>query len=159
MFGLLVVACFAAFFVTQRLKHTPTAIQEFRVGRSFVPGTPGPAGDEHISFKSAAADEVTVTIVNSALEEVATLVSLRPVERYKILYLRWNGRRGETHGYSLLRTPRGLPIVLAQNAGAVAPAGEYRVQVSLHRQHKVVLSPESFTLARPQRAISQAGGA
>jgi len=160
VFGVLVIACFAAFFVTQRLKHTPTAVQEFRVGRSFVPGLPGAAGEERISFKSAEADEATVTIVNSAGEEVATVVSDRPVERYKQIYLRWNGRRGQAYGYSLLHTPRGLPILLGLNAGVLAPAGEYRVQVSLRRQHKVVLSPESFTvtrlrLATPARA---AGG-
>ena len=30
MFALLVLACFAAFFLTQRLKHTPTAVQRFQ---------------------------------------------------------------------------------------------------------------------------------
>jgi hypothetical protein len=158
VFGVLVVACFAAFFITQRLKHTPTAVQEFRVGRSFVPGLPGAAGEERISFKSAAADEVTVTILDTAGDQVATLVSDRPVERYKQIYLRWNGRRGEAHGYSLLHTPRGLPVLLGLNVGAVAAAGEYRVQVSMRRQHKTVLSPD-FTLARPRPAFpARAGG-
>ncbi len=148
VFGLLVVACFAAFFVTQRLKHTPTAVQEFRIGSSFAPGLAGTAGQERISFKSAKPDEATVTIVNSAGDRVATLVSGQPVQRYKQVYLRWNGRRGEAHGYTVLRSPHGLPILLANNTGAVAPAGEYRVQVSLRDQHKTVLSPESFTLRR-----------
>ena len=94
---------------------------------------------------------MTVAIVNSAGEQVATLVSDRPVERYKQNYLRWNGRRGEAHRYSLLHTPRGLPILLALNAGALAAAGEYRVQVSVRRQHKTVLSPD-FTLARARPA-------
>jgi len=158
VFGLLVLACFAAFFVTQRLKHTPTAVQEFRVGTSFIPALGGIAGEERISFKSAKADEATVAIIDAAGDRVATLVTDHPVERYKQFYLRWNGRRGEAHGYSVLYSPHGLPILLPKFTGSIAPAGEYRVQVVLRDQHKTVLSPESFTLARP-RLASPAPGA
>jgi hypothetical protein len=157
VFGLLVIACFAAFFVTQRLKHTPTAVQEFRLGSSFVAGLPGTAGEERISFKSARADEATVAIVDSAGDRVATLVAGRPVERYKQVYLRWNGRRGEAHGYTVLRSPHGLPILLAENTGPLAPAGEYRVQVILSRQHKMVLSPSTFTLVHRPLTSSGSG--
>jgi hypothetical protein len=156
VFGLLVIACFAAFFVTQRLKHTPTAVQEFRLGGSFDPVLPGTAGEERLSFKSARADEVTVAIIDASGNRVATLVTNHPVERYKQLYLRWNGLRGEAHGYSVLYSPHGLPILLPKNTGSVAPAGEYRVQVSLRDQHKTVLSPGSFTLKLP-RVSSGAG--
>ena len=154
---MLVIACFAAFFVTQRLKHTPTAVQEFRLGSSFVPLLPGTAGEERLSFKSARADEVTVAIIDAAGNRVATLVTDHPVERYKQLYLRWNGLRGEAHGYSVLYSPHGLPILLPKNTGPVAPAGEYRVQVVLRDQHKTVLSPESFTLARLRLSTSPPG--
>ncbi len=110
VFGLLVVACFAAFFVTQRLKHTPTAVQQFHVGGSITPTLPGAAGEERISFKLARADEVTVTIIDaSSGDEVATLVRDYPVERYKEFYLRWNGRRGSVHRYRFEHTPHGVP--------------------------------------------------
>ena len=37
VFALLVIACLAAFFVTQRLKHTPTAVQLFKLTPRFSP--------------------------------------------------------------------------------------------------------------------------
>ncbi len=143
------IACFAAFFVTQRLKHTPTAVQRFEVGTSFTPSSSGNAAAERLSFKLAKADQVTVTIIDSAGDQVATLVRDRPVERYKQFYLDWNGRRGEARSYALLRSPHGLPIYLAESPGPIAPAGEYRVEVSLRHQHKTVRSPESFILVGP----------
>ena len=52
VFALLVVASFAAFFVTQRLKHTPTAVQRFQHSPRFAPHSPDPEHrQERISFK------------------------------------------------------------------------------------------------------------
>ncbi len=36
VFAVLVVACFAAFVATQRLKHTPTPVQEFKMDEAFI---------------------------------------------------------------------------------------------------------------------------
>jgi hypothetical protein len=130
VFALLVVACFAAFFVTQRLKHTPTAVQLFKLTPIFSPTPTGHIKEERISFKLADAERVTVTIVNAAGETVATPVRDRPVARYKQFKLRWNGRLATTDGTAL------------------APAGEYRVHVHLLKQHRSVYSPRSFTLVR-----------
>lgn len=146
VFGLLVIACFAAFFVTQRLKHTPTAVQRFERTPSFSPSGPAPHNLEEISFKLATADEVTVAIVDSSANTIATLVRDRPVARYKQFSLRWNGRRGTARRYSQIRTPSGRAVLVAENAGALAPPGEYRVRVGLRRQDRTVLSPWSFTL-------------
>lgn len=147
------LACFLAFFLTQRLKHTPTAVQRFELTPRFSPTAPGPAMQERISFKLAAADRVTVTILDSAGDTLATLVRGWPVARYKQFSLRWNGRRGPPHGYTILHVPShvlpgGLTSVLPGNRGSLAPAGEYRVRVSLLRAHRTVLSPRSFTLER-----------
>jgi hypothetical protein len=130
VFAALVLACFAAFFLTQQLKHTPTAVQRFQLTPFFSPTPAGHIKQEHISFKLAHADEVTVTLVDSAGDTVATLVRNRPVPRYKQLKLRWNGRLGATED------------------GALAPAGEYRVHVHLRRQRRWVYSPRNFTLVR-----------
>jgi hypothetical protein len=130
VFALLVVACFAAFLITQRLKHTPTAVQLFKLTPFFSPTLAGHIKQERISFKLAQSDDVTVTIVDSAGSEVATLARSRAATRYKPLKLRWNGREG------------------ASSNGPVAPAGKYRVRVSLSGQHRLVLSPRSFTLVR-----------
>ncbi len=143
VFAALVVACFAAFAVTQRLKHSPTPVQSFMMDLAFQPTrTPAAACRgrvpaqlvnasrqvEYLSFKTAQADAVTVEIVDSAGDAVATIVRDLPVERYKQLSLCWNGHRGPTQ------------------AGRLAPPGEYRVQVSLRRQQLTRLSPDSFTL-------------
>jgi hypothetical protein len=130
IFALLVAACLIAFFLTQRLKHTPTAVQRFKLTPFFSPTPAGHLKQEKISFRIANSDHVTVTILDSAGNDVATLARDTPVTRYKQFKLRWNGRRGvNTHG-------------------APAPAGEYRVRVSLLGQHRSVLSPRSFTLVR-----------
>ena len=127
VFALLVLACFAAFFITQRLKHTPTAVQRFQLTPRFSPTPAGHIKEEHLSFKLSHADLVTVTIVSSAGDTVATLARDRPVSRYKQFKLRWNGLTA---------------------AGRPAPAGEYRVHLGLREQHRSLFSPRNFTLVR-----------
>jgi len=148
VFALLVIACFAAFFVTQRLKHTPTAVQLFKLTPFFSPTPAGHLKEEQISFRLQRSDAVTVTILDSAGTEVATLVSDRQVKSYKVLSLRWNGRRGVARRYTTVSAAGGHPILVPANAGAPAPAGEYRVRVSLREQRRSVESPRSFTLVR-----------
>jgi hypothetical protein len=148
VFGLLVLACFVAFIVTQRLKHTPTAVQRFQLTPVFSPTPTGALKQEHISFKLASADRVTVTIVDSKDEDVATLVRDLPTPRYKQLSLRWNGRLGEAHGYTTLEDSGGHRSLLADNRGSPAPAGSYSVRVSLRKAHRTVLSQRTFKLVR-----------
>jgi len=146
VFALLVLACFAAFFVTQRLKHTPTAVQSFKLTPFFSPTPTGHIKAERISFKLAKADEVTVTIVTTGGDVVATLVRDLPVARYKPLSLRWNGRRGIAHRYTLSAGANGRAIILPATEGGLAPAGSYRVRVILRKQARTVESQRSFTL-------------
>jgi hypothetical protein len=146
IFALLVLACFAAFFISQRLKHTPTFVQRFERTPSFTPSGRPPGNLEQISFKLARADQVTVAIIDVKGNVVATLVRDRPVARYKQFSLRWNGRRGTAHHYRQLTTASGRPVLVPVNTGRRAPAGEYRVRVSLRRHGGSVLSPFSFTL-------------
>lgn len=147
VFALLVVACFAAFFVTQRLKHTPTTVQHFEGPRTFSPGSSDPeARQERLSFKLSRADEVTVTIIDADGNTVATLVRDYPVARYKQFSLRWNGRRGFPRGFVGLKSPTGRQILLPRNTGPLAPAGEYRVRVVLRGQGRELLLPRSFRL-------------
>jgi len=148
IFAALVAACFAAFFVTQRLKHTPTLVQRFELTPSFSPTRRGQLKLEAISFKLSHAERATVTIVDSAGNDVATLVRDRPLERYKQFSLRWTGRLGVAHSYTLTTTPSGRAVLVPSISGPLAPAGEYRVRVSLRSQHRSVLSPRTFTLVR-----------
>lgn len=126
VFALLVLATFGAFFVTQRLKHTPTAVQRILETPSFSP-TPGSRRqEERISFRIKRADSVTVTVVNSSGDEVATLgVRDQRVPPYHQTRYFWNGR---------LRN------------GRIAPDGAYRIRVRLRDQGRSVLSPRSFRL-------------
>ena len=135
----------ASLIVTQRLKHSPTAVQNFKMQRSFAPAGTGVHREEHISFKLAKADTVTVTIVNSAEHDVATLVRNLPVPRYKQLSLRWNGYLGVADGYKVLTSADGHRSLLPANRGALAAVGEYSVRVSLSGGRSV-LSPRSFKL-------------
>jgi hypothetical protein len=149
VFAALVVACFLAFFLTQHLKHTPTPLQTFRLTPFFSPTPSGHIKEEQISFKLAQADGATVTIVDSSGETVATLVRALPVARYKQLSLRWNGRLGTARTFTSSTAASGVRVVVPRNTGEPAPAGEYRVRVSLHGQRRSVLSPRNFTLVRP----------
>jgi hypothetical protein len=149
VFAVLVVGSFAAFAATQRLKHTPTAVQNFEMTPAFNPRhkpaarcrsrvprrlVGHSAGVEYVSFKTSQANRVTVAVVNAAGGEEAMLVRDLPVERYKQVSLCWNGQRG----------PR--------ERGGLAPAGEYRLRVNLQSGgHPSVYSPKSFTLRAARR--------
>lgn len=146
VFALLVLACFAALIVTQRLKHTPTLVQNFKMPHSFTPAGTGPHKEEAISFKLAKADEVTVTIVDASGAQVATLLRDLPVPRYKQLSLRWNGHVGEAHGYRAITSASGHRFLLPNNRGALAPPGDYQVRVALRAQKRTVPSTRSFKL-------------
>lgn len=143
VFTALVLSCFVAFGVTQRLKHTPTAVQNFERTLAFYPKHHAAARCrgrvprrlvgaskriEYVSFKLAQTDAVTVAVVNAAGGEEATLVRDLSVERYKQVSLCWNGQRG----------PR--------ERGGLAPPGEYRLRVDLRGRDLPVYSPEGFVL-------------
>lgn len=149
VFALMVLACFAAFLITQRLKHTPTLVQEPKLTPVMVPAGAGELKEEHIAFKLAEADEVAVTIESVGGDDVATLVRNLAVPRYKILSLRWNGREGIAHHYTVLRRADGYSTLLPINRGRVAPAGEYRVRLSLQKQNRSLYLPRDFKLVAP----------
>ncbi len=128
VFALLVVASFAAFGVTQRLKHTPTAVQSIYLSPSFTPGARGDVGREHISFRINRDDRVRVAVIDSQGDTIRTLAHARPLHRYKRVYFVWDGHA---------------------TGGALAPAGAYRVRVTLLEAKREVLSPSSFQLRAP----------
>lgn len=149
VFAALVIACIGAFFLTQHLKHEPTAVEEFRLTPFFSPYPGGPLQREAISFKLEHTERATVAIIDTAGNVVATLVRDMPLQRLVTFSLRWNGRRGTVRRYEHLLSQAGRPLLVALASGRIAPAGEYRVEVRLRRAHKTVRSPESFTLVAP----------
>ena len=146
---LLVLACLGAFFLTQRLKHTPTAVQAFELTPVFSPHPGSGLEQEAISFKLKQADAVTVTIIDSEGDVVATLVRGHRLARYKQFSLRWNGRRGVARRYQVTHTPSGRPVLVALPSGPLAKPGDYRVEIHLHDQHRTIRSPRSFALVAP----------
>lgn len=148
VFAALVIACFAALIVTQRLKHTPTPVELFKRTPTFQPGAAGKAAEERISFKLTKADVVTVTVEDASGDTIAMLVSGLPVSRYRTLSLRWNGRRGPPHGHAVIRRADGYTTLIPRNRGPLAPAGEYKVRVALLYQKRSIPSPQSFRLVR-----------
>jgi hypothetical protein len=149
VFALLVTACFAAFLITQRLKHTPTAVHSYMLAYAFSPYPGGQSKLEAIAFELANTEAVTVRILDSAGDTVATLVRDHPLVRYKQFSLRWNGRRGTARRYGHLRTPNGRAVLVAEPAGSIVAPGEYRVGVSLRGRGQQVLLPRSFALVKP----------
>jgi hypothetical protein len=79
---------------------------------------------------------------------VATLLRGYAVPRYKQFSLHWNGRRGTARSHRAASTPGGHPYLVPENEGSAAPAGEYRVRLTLSGQSRPVLSPRSFGLVR-----------
>jgi hypothetical protein len=148
VFAVLVLACFLAFFLTQRLKHTAKVVPSFELTSNFSPTPAGHHKQEQISFKLSHAERATVAVIDSNGNVVATLLRSYPVPRYKQLSLRWNGRRGPARGYSTRTTAAGRPYLVPENRGSLAPPGEYRVRLTLSRHADPVLSPRSFALVR-----------
>jgi hypothetical protein len=154
VFAALVVATVGGLFLAQRIKHTPTSVQGFRLHPlSFSPQSRNGPTVEQLSFRVAKTGQVTVAIVGSSGDTVATLVRNLPWQRYLRLCLAWNGRRGAGGVLSgaAQRPAAGIcpaEPAFALPAGRLAPAGDYRVRVSLRHSGHSVLSPSSFALVR-----------
>jgi hypothetical protein len=116
VFALLVLATFAAFFVTQRLKHSPTLVQAATAVPYIYPAT----GHRKalISFKIKRADRVTVTVVGPNGDDVDTLASDLPIAAYQQQSFRWRG---------------------ILSSGRPAPLGLYTIRIRLRDAGRSVL--------------------
>lgn len=139
LFAALAAASIGAFFVAQRLKHTPTAVQQLQIDPSFYPEGGGVPRLEALSFELERADRVTVEIVGSSGRTVATLARRSPMPAYEVRTFHWNGREGAV-------------LAGGQPRGAAAPRGEYKVRLLLARRKLELHSPTSFLLFREGRA-------
>jgi hypothetical protein len=132
VFAAMVLACFAAFFVTQRLKHTPTLVQRVQIGYSSFSAL-GHHKLDPIAFLTDHDDVITVTIVDSSDRYVATTTDSatgRPardiaVERYKRIRVVWDGRT---------------------SSGTLARPGVYQVSVYFAREHRAIVPQRTITV-------------
>ena len=130
VFGVLVVSAFAAFFVAQGLKSSPSVVQAFKVKYPVVsPNGDGRLDRQRVTFRLKRADTVDVAIVDDQGDAVRELASDRRLEAYRQLLpsLSWDGLDDD-----------GRPV----------PDGAYRVRVTLRGEGRSVIVPRSFRVDR-----------
>ncbi len=125
VFAGLVVATFAAFFVTTRLKRAAPVIEQLTFRRSFSPNDDGRFDVALFAFRLRRSDEVTVSVVTRDGDEVRTLGEDVFLQRGVPHRFRWDGRT---------------------DAGRVAPDGEYHLRVGLRNQGRTVTSSRKLFL-------------
>ena len=113
VFALLVAATFGAFFLAQRLKNGPTAIQSLTARPHFSPNADGRLDEARWSFRLREDDDVTVEVVDAGGDTVRTLADDLPMRAYTQTRFRWDGRDED---------------------GRPAPDGRYRLRIALRRE-------------------------
>ncbi len=133
------MATAAAFAITERLKLVKSPITGTRISAVFSPTCGCARGKANISVKFRRRDVVTVSVLDSELRPLRTLVASERVPRGRSVF-RWEG---------------------LTDFGDRAPEGTYRVQIHLEGQHRTILLPNRIRLdttapevidARPNRA-------
>jgi len=125
IFAVLVAATFAAFFVAQRLKNSPSVVQRLMVNYTFSPNGDGRLDASHITFRIKQSDDVTVEILDAEGDPVRTLMDDKHLDAYKPIQpsLKWDGR---------------------DDHGQLVPDGRYRIRITLRHLGRSVI---------PQRSI------
>jgi flagellar hook assembly protein FlgD len=145
IFGVLVAATFAAFFVAQRLKNAPSVVQSLKIETGGPPpAIISPNGDgrrerAHITFRLKKADDVTVDIINSDGDHVRTLMD-RHLDAYTPIKpsLSWDGRDDDD---------------------ALVPDGRYRLSITLRHLGRTVISQRTIVkdTTPPRPKVSSIG--
>lgn len=125
VFAALVVATFAAFFVAQRLKHTPTALQQVRGAQVFSPNGDGRLDKLAVSWELKKADTISVDVIDKGDNEVASLLTDRRLKAHRRLTVTWDGRN---------------------EGGHRAPDGIYRLRVTLSDEGRTVIVRHRYRL-------------
>ncbi|MEA2153972.1 MAG: hypothetical protein QOE11_112 [Solirubrobacteraceae bacterium] len=132
-FALLVCATFGAFFVAQELKSTPPLVQDVKVTPFFSPNRDGRFDRARASFLLKRTDDVTVTVIDRAGDEVRQLRNNRRLPLHQRMAIVWDGR---------------------DTARRTVPDGVYRIRVSLRRQGRSVTLPRNIRKdTRPPNVI------
>ena len=120
----LLVATAAAFAITERLKLVKSPITGTHISAVFSPTCGCARKRANISVKFRHRDVVTVSILDSKLKPLRTLVAGQSVPRGRSVF-RWEG---------------------LTDFGDKAPEGTYRVEIHLDRQHRTILFPDRIRL-------------
>jgi hypothetical protein len=125
VFAVLVAATFGAFFLAQSLKHSPSAVQQYRLTPFFSPNGDGRFERMTVTFKLKKSDNVTVTVVDAKGDQVRELAGDESIPAYTPVRFKWDGRKDD---------------------GARAPDGMYRIRLSLKHQGRSVIVPRKTRL-------------
>lgn len=144
IFGILVAATFAAFFVAQRLKNAPSVIQDLAFetggkGYVFSPNGDGRRERVRVGLMLKKADRVTLTWVDADGDAVRTIVNDRELGAYKRLWgVPWDGRDDD---------------------GQLVPDGRYKIKITLREQGRTVVYPTSILkdTTPPQPKVTSIG--
>src|SRR5829696_953858 len=138
-FGVLVLATFAAFFLAQRLKQAPPAVEARVVTRVFSPNGDGRADVARFRLRLRKADDVTVTVLDRETDRpVRRLATDRPVPAGRPVELTWDGRT---------------------DARRMAPDAYYKLLITLREQGRSSVANKRFILDTrpPTPAITAVG--
>ena len=135
VFGVLVVATFAAFFIAQRLKNAPSVVQGLKIDTgvhqkgdppAFSPNGDGRRERARITFRLKKADDVTVHILNADGDQVRKVYD-KHLDAYTFVKpsIVWDGRDGR---------------------GQLLPDGRYRVAITLAHLGRTVISQRTILL-------------
>lgn len=124
VFAVLVLATSGAFLVAQRLKRSTPIIERVYYNRYISPTCGCKKAKVTIYFSLRDRGRVTATLVNSAGDDVKTLVDDQRLSRGRHHYT-WNGRTDE---------------------GPIAPNGTYRLRVTLRNQARSVTAARQLIL-------------
>ncbi len=130
VFGVLVASAFAAFFVAQQLKSSPSVVQSFKVKYPVVsPNGDGRLDRQRVTFRLKRADTVDVAVVNDQGDVVRELASGKHLDAYRQLLpsLAWDG---------------------TDASGRPAPDGLYRIRITLRGEGRSVIVPRAFRVDR-----------
>jgi N,N-dimethylformamidase beta subunit-like, C-terminal/FlgD Ig-like domain len=125
VFAVLVAATFGAFFVAQRLKHSPPVVQQFNLFPFFSPNRDGRFERATVTLKLKKSDDVTVAVVDAKGDEVRELAGDESIPADTLMRFKWDGRT---------------------DGGALAPDGFYRIRLSLTHQGRSVIVPRKTRL-------------
>ncbi|HVC06239.1 MAG TPA: hypothetical protein VND98_01460 [Solirubrobacterales bacterium] len=131
VFALLVLSTVAAFAWSQRLKRDPLLLDQVKFGVHGLPFEPsGSCGArrERIEFRITTTDHATVQVIRPGGALVLTLARDRYLPRYNYYTFYWDGR---------------------DRAGALAPAGRYKLRVRLLGQERILVPPGTIRLLAP----------
>lgn len=142
VFGLLLLATFAAFFAAQRLKRSDPLVYSVNVKRYVSPNADGLRDRARLRFRTKKDDVVSVEVIDRGGNTVRMLADRKKM-RAGAQRFQWNGRYA----------PRG------DQRGAPVPDGAYRIRITMHGSGRSFVPDKYFVVdTTPPRLTAELSG-